>query len=98
MKPTVDGPIRHRYVCDRILLVLLYAPASEEEGRDRLEDGSILLKMSKVARSLRMSSTHLYDQLLFLQHTGYIAELDVRFKHGCVRILPTKPLCRWDTK
>lgn len=89
-------PIRQRYLADRLMMLLLYAPASEADGRDRLEDGSISLKMTKVARSLRMNSSKLFDQLLFLQHSGYITELDVRFKYGCVRLRPTKPLCFWD--
>ncbi len=88
-------PIRHRYLADRILLLLLYKPADPEHGLERLEDGSVALKMGPISRLLKMNSTRLYDQLLFLQHTGYLDLLDHKYKWGWVRVRPTRPLCSW---
>ena len=104
MVPTTDvdassdeslGPVRHRYIADRLLILLLYRPASEEEGITRLEDGSLLLKMGRLARLLRLNSSRIYDQLLFLEHTGYLAYVDYKFKYGQVRVKPVAPLVTW---
>ena len=91
-----DGPIRSRYLADRIMLVLLYAPVNAEEGIvGRLEGGGILLKMGPLARRLALNSTKLFDQLLFLQHAGYLSCVDYNFKFGQVKVDVTPPQCKW---
>jgi hypothetical protein len=89
-----DGPIRQRYAADRTLLLLLYRPASPGEI-ERLEDGSVAIKMGPVARLMKYNSSKMYDQLLFLQSIGYIRELDSAWRWGWVRIVVTPPLCSW---
>lgn len=89
-----EGPVRHRYLADRILLLLLYRPASAEEGIERLDDGSVAIRMGPVARLLKMNSTRLYDSLLFLHSIGYIRELDSKWRWGWVRCHITPPLTR----
>ena len=91
-----DGPIRRRYLSDRIMLLLLYAPVNPERGiAGRLEGGAVLLKMGPLARSLAMNSTKVFDQLLFLQHAGYLTSVDYNFKFGYVRVDVTPPQCQW---
>lgn len=94
---TDKEPIRRRYIADRILLLLLYKPADPDNGFDRLADGSLSLKMGPVSRLLKMNSTKLYDQFLFLQHTGYLDIFDHKYKWGHVRVRPTQPLPLWTT-
>lgn len=97
-RPAADSsPIRQRYLADRVLLTLLYRPASEEDGIHRLQDGSVLLKMGPVARLFRLNSSRLYDQLTFLHSTGYLDVLDLRYKYGQVRVRPAKCLVQWPT-
>jgi len=87
--------IRSRYIADRILLILLYRPGEEEIGLTRLEDGSILVRTGAMARSLKMNSSKLYDQFLYLQHAGYVDLLDLKYKFGQIRIRPTRPAVKW---
>lgn len=84
--------IRHRYLADRIMLLLLYRPASEESGIDRLEDGSLVLRMGRFATLLRLNSSKTYDQLLFLQSLNYISLVDPRYGWGKVRVVLAPPL------
>ena len=88
-----NEPIRHRYLADRILILLLYRPADESIGLLRLEDGAVALKMGPLARALKMNSTRLYDQLLFLQSEGYLTTVDYKWKWGMVRVVPSAPSC-----
>lgn len=91
-------PIRHRYMADRLLALLLYKPADSEAGIERLEDGSVLLKMGPLARLLKLNSSKLYDQLLFLHSMGYLDTFDIKYAWGKVRVRPSQPLCRWEKK
>lgn len=88
---SVDGPIRSRYLPDRILLALLYKPADPDIGFNRLPDGSLLLKMAPVGKEFKLNSTRFFDQLLFLQAAGYLEKLDMRAKWGHVLVRPTLP-------
>jgi hypothetical protein len=89
-------PIRHRYMADRLLAILLYKPANPEAGIERLADGSVLLKMGPLARLLKLNSSKLYDQLLFLHSMGYIDTFDIKYAWGRVRVRPALPLCHWN--
>jgi len=86
------GQVRHRYLADRIALLLLYRAPSEEEGIQRMEDGSVLLRMGPFSRSLRLNSSRCYDQLLFLKEMGYLAEVDVNYQYGRVKVRVQPPL------
>lgn len=92
------NPVRHRYMADRLLALLLYKPASEEDGVLRLEDGSVLLRMGPLSRLLKLNSSKLYDQLLFLHSMGYLEMVDIKYQWGRVRVRPSKPLCSWPSK
>jgi hypothetical protein len=89
-------PIRHRYMADRLLAILLYKPADPAAGIERLPDGFVLLKMGPLARLLKLNSSKLYDQLLFLHSMGYIDTFDIKYAWGRVRVRPTLPLCHWN--
>lgn len=91
----MDQPIRHRYLADRILLLLLYRPASADEGIERLEDGSVAVRMGPVSRMLKLNSTKLYDTFLFLHSVGYLREVDSKWRWGWVRLVLARPLCQW---
>ena len=86
-----ESSIRHRYLADRVLLLLLYRPA-EPDSIERLEDGSVAIKMAAVARLLKLNSTKLYDQLLFLKEAGYIMLVDPKWRWAWVRVVCTVPL------
>lgn len=92
---TPANPVRHRYMADRLLALLLYKPADKEAGIERLPDGSVLLRMGPLARLLKLNSSKLYDQLLFLHSMGYLDTFDIKYAWGKVRVRPSKPLCSW---
>lgn len=98
IKPPPNEPIRHRYLADRILLLLLYSASDASIGLERLAPdagGGVLLRMGPLSRALRLNSSKLYDQLLFLQHTGYLEYVDYKFKWNHVLVKPTKPQVSW---
>ena len=84
-----DGQVRRRYIADRIMLVLLYHPSVE--GHLERREGWITLKPSWLARQLKMNSSKLYDQFLFLQEQGYLV-VDRQAKWGYVRLFPATPI------
>lgn len=92
------NPVRHRYMADRLLALLLYKPEDKAAGIERLPDGSVLLKMGPLARLLKLNSSKLYDQLLFLHSMGYLDTFDIKSQWGRVRVRPSKPLCAWPEK
>jgi len=89
-KSTPAG-VRHRYIADRIMMLLLYMPANPEFGVEREEDGIVILKMGPFAKYLAMNSSKLYDQMLFLHHAGYIARVDPVSRWGYLVIHVTPP-------
>lgn len=89
------NPVRHRYMADRLLALLLYKAEDKQTGIERLKDGSILLKMGPLSRLLKLNSSKLYDQLLFLHSMGYLDTFDIKYAWGRVRVRPAKPLCSW---
>jgi hypothetical protein len=89
--PQEKGSIRRRYLADRILLILLYKPTDDSIGFTRRPDGACLVRMGPLARVLKLNSTRLYDQFLFLEHTGYIDKLNPKYKYGHVLVRPALP-------
>lgn len=86
------GAMRQRYLADRILVTLLFRTHDPEGGFTRQTSGHILLKLGPLASLLKMNSTKLYDQILFLHHAGYIQSVDPRYKWGHLRLLMTPPV------
>lgn len=78
------------------MLLLLYQPSNPDVGIERLAEpqAACLLHMGPLARTLKLNSSRLYDQLLFLQSIGYLQKVDVNFKWGRVLVVPTPP-CGW---
>ena len=85
-------------MADRLLALLLYKPEDKVAGIERLKDGSVLLRMGPLARLLKLNSSKLYDQLLFLHSMGYLEVFDIKYQWGRVRVRPSKPLCSWPEK
>lgn len=88
--------VRVRYLADRIMLILLYS-APTDGMLERTADGAVLIKAGPLARALKLNSTRLYDQLLFLQHSGYLTDVDPKARWGWVSVKPTRPAVNWTT-
>lgn len=84
---------RPNYTADRILLLLLYSPASD--WLERFPDGSILVRVGPCARSLKLRSARLFEQLEHLRTAGYLGVVDPSHRWGSVRVTVSRPLVEW---
>lgn len=80
---TIKNPIRSRYLADRILITLLYsAPIDSILSRDPANPMKVTVRLSPFARSVRLNTTRLLDQISWLHTMGLITKIDLVSQYG----------------
>jgi hypothetical protein len=91
----IKNPIRSRYLADRVLIMLLYsAPIDSVLVREPREDGQPLkvsVRLSPFARSIRLNTTRLLDQISWLHTMGLITKVDLISKYGWATLTIREP-------
>ena len=85
--------IRSRYLADRVLVMLLYSKTTEGVLHRPLDtsDLEVRIRLSPFARSIRLNTTRLLDQLTWLHTMGLITKLDLTTQYGWATITLKEP-------
>jgi hypothetical protein len=87
MSTMSKSPIKNRLVPFKILSCILYGRFTWIEKRTESE--TLLLSLGPMARSFRITSSRLRDQLEWLRENNYLESLAL--KYGCAEVRPKVP-------